>query len=142
MSLFKSRFAKLEAFVTAKNDERTPDMLKAAQAELDAAGAKLILVPHSEGIESGAQLDQHIEALKKDATEAKAAAKTAQDALTELKGKRVLDTNRVSSDAGKGGDDKGQENDDVKAEKTVTDSSRPWNAMADRMGFKAEEAKA
>jgi hypothetical protein len=109
MGLFSSKFAKLEAFVTAKSDERTPDMLKAAQAELDAAGAKLVLVPHSEGITSGAELDSYIEGLKAAATTAKAEAEKAATALAELKGKRVLDTARVTSDAGKEGDDQGTE---------------------------------
>ena len=142
MSLFKSRFAKLETFVNAKDGERTPDMLKAAQAELDAAGAKVILVPHSEGISSPEQLDKHIDTLKTDATEAKAEAKKAQDALTELKGKRVLDDQRTTPDAGKGGDDKGQPNAEAEAQKTVTDSSRSWNAQADRMGFTIEKPQA
>lgn len=142
MGLFSSRFAKLEAFVTAKADERTPDMLAAAQAELDAAGAKLILVPHSEGITNGAELDKHIEGLKSAATAANADAKKAQDALTELKGKRVVDETRSTADAGNGGDDKGQENEEATATKAVTDPNRKWNAMADRMGFTIEQPKA
>lgn len=142
MSLFKSRFTKLETFVNTKESERTPDMLKAAQAELDAAGAKLILVPHTEEVTSPEQLDKHIDNLKTDATAAKAEAKKAQDALSALRGQRVLDSGRHSSDAGKGGDDQGQENEEAKAEKTVTDPSRPWNAMADRMGFTIEKPQA
>lgn len=105
--LFKSKFAKLEAYAAAKADERTPEMLAAAQRELDNAGLGLILVPHSEKIKSGADLDSHIESLETAATTAKAAAETATKALAELKGKRVLDTNRVASDAGGEGDDQG-----------------------------------
>lgn len=107
MSLFKSRFAKLESYVTTKESERTPDMLQAAQRELDAAGAKLVLVPHSEGIASPEQLDKHIEDLRGEATTAKAEAKKATDTLAELRGKRVLDSARETADDGKGGDDQG-----------------------------------
>lgn len=135
MSLFKSRFAKLEAFVNAKESDRTPDMLKAAQAELDSHMAKLILVPHSEGISSPEQLDKHIGDLKADAATAKADAKRAQDALTELRGTRTVDSVRATADAGSGGDAKGELSEEQKATAAVTDSNRSWNAAAERMGF-------
>jgi len=146
--LFKSKFAKLEALVATKADDRTPEMLEAAQQELDRATAGLILVPKSETIKTGADLENHIEGLQKEATDAKASeatakaeAEKAQKALTDLKGTRVLDDARSSSDAGKGGDDAGQPSKEQEATKVVTDGNRKWNAMADNMGIGAPPAQ-
>jgi hypothetical protein len=141
MNLFKSRFTKLESFVSAKADERTPEMLAAAQSELDGLNADVVLVPKTDTIKSGTDLQSHLDKLANDATEATAAAKTAQDALTALKGTRVLDDARSSSDAGKGGDDAGQPSKEQEATKVVTDGNRKWNAMADNMGIGAPPAQ-
>lgn len=104
LNLFRSRFAALEALVSAKDEERTPEMLAAAQAEMDREGSGLILVPKAEGIQSADQLQQHIDDLVKEASEAKTAATTAQDALKALKGERVLPTQKLGGDKGNGGD--------------------------------------
>lgn len=102
MKLFKSKFASLEAFADAKPEERTPEMLAAAQAEMTYAG--IILVPMSDTVKSGEDLQKHMDSLVHDATVAKAAAKTAQDALAALKGERVLPSNKVTSEKKEGGD--------------------------------------
>ena len=102
MNLFKSRFANLEAYASAKPEERTPALLEAAQKDMTAAG--LILVPMTDTVKSGADLQAHIDGLETSATEAKAAAKTALDALVALKGERVLPTNKVTSDKKEDGD--------------------------------------
>lgn len=104
MSLFKSKFAKLESFSGAAVDTRTPEMLQLAQAEMDSANAGIVLVPKNEKFKTLAELDTYVESLEADATDAKAAAKTAQDALTELKGQRVLGSDKVASDKKEGGD--------------------------------------
>lgn len=100
MSLFRSRLAKVEALVTAKAEDRTPEQLEAAQTEL----GDFILVPKSDTIKSAADLQNHIDKLEGDAREAKAAAETAQKALTDLKGQRVLPSQKATSDKGEGGD--------------------------------------
>ncbi len=122
MGLFSSKFAKLEAFASTKADDRTPEMLQAAQAELSAAGAGLILVPQSETIKTGKDLENHIEQLQTAATTAKqaeeaakTAATTAQEALTALKGERVLGSDKVTSDKGTGGDKAGEPSAEDKA---------------------------
>lgn len=133
MGLFSSKFAKLEAFVSTEADKRTPDQLAAAQAELDAAGSGLILVPKTETIKTGADLDKHIADLKASETTAKAEAEKAQKALTDLRGTRVVDDARQTSDKGDGGD---VDNKAAKeAEAKVHNPEAPWNATADRMGF-------
>lgn len=138
---FKSKFAKLEALVATKADERTADQLSAAQAELDNAQAGVILVPKTDTITTGAQLQAHLEQLEKAAADAKAAEQTAkaeaekaQQALTELRGTRVVDDARQTSDKGEGGD-KHTEDEAAKAKATVTDPKRGWNAKADEMGI-------
>jgi hypothetical protein len=145
--LFKSKFAKLEALVAAKADDRTPEMLEAAQQELDRATAGLILVPKSDTIKTGADLEAHIEALQANATSAKAEAETAladakkaQEALVALKGERVLGSQNVSSDKGTGGDSEGQPNAAAEAHNTVHNPEHPWNAMADRLGYTVTQA--
>lgn len=102
MKLFKSKFASLEAFADAKPEERTPEMLAAAQVEMNAAG--LILVPMSDTIKTGADLQKHMDTLELNATTATEAATTAQNALKALKGERVLPTQKVTSDKQKDGD--------------------------------------
>lgn len=102
MNLFKSRFAKLEAYAAAKPEDRTPEMLAEAQQEINAAA--LILVPMTETIKSGADLQTHIDTLETKVTTATEAATTAQNALKALKGERVLPTQKVTSDKGDGGD--------------------------------------
>lgn len=92
MALFSSKFKALETLATTKAEERTEAQLTAAQAELDKANAGIILVPHTEGITSPAQLDAHITALEQRAEKAEKEAKTekaradaAQAKLTEAK---------------------------------------------------------
>lgn len=100
MNLFRSRLAKVEALVSTKAEDRTPEQLEAAQTEL----GDFILVPKSDNIKSAADLQNHIDRLEGDAREAKAAAETAQKALTDLKGQRVLPSQKATSDKGEGGD--------------------------------------
>lgn len=102
MNLFRSRYAKLEAYAAAKPEDRTPEMLAAVQDELNAAG--VILVPMSETLKSGADLQKHIDELETKATVATKAATTAQDALKELKGQRILPSQKVTSDKKEEGD--------------------------------------
>lgn len=111
LNLFRSRLSAVEAFLSAKTEERTAEMLAAAQAEFDKESAGLILVPKSEGVTSAAELQAHIDKLAdaatkatEDAATAKAAAETAQKALTDLKGQRVLSSQKVTSDKKEGGD--------------------------------------
>ncbi len=111
LNLFRSRLSAVEAFLSAKPEERTAEMLAAAQAEFDRESGGLILLPKSDTVQSAADLQKHIDTLTKAADDAvkaehvaKAAAETAQKALTELKGSRVLPTQRVTSDRGEGGD--------------------------------------
>lgn len=135
MSLFKSKFSKLEALAAAKEDERTPVMLAAAQEEHDRSGSGLILIPKSETIKDGAALDKYIEGLEAIAKTAKAEAAAAAKELEELKGKRVVE-GAAGSDKGDGGDELGAE---AKAEAARTASihstDAPWNAKAESMGF-------
>lgn len=133
MGLFSSKFAKLEAFVSTEADKRTPDQLAAAQAELDAAGSGLILVPKTETIKTGADLDKHIADLKASEATAKTEAEKATKALADLRGTRVVDEVRQTSDKGEGGDLDNKA--EKEAEAQVHNPERPWNAMADRMGF-------
>ena len=145
---FRSKFAKLEALVATKAEERTAEQLQAAQAELDNAQAGVILVPKTDTITSSAALQAHIDGLEKQATDAKAAAATAtaeaekaQKALTDLRGTRVVDDARATSDKGDGGD-KHTEDAAEKAKAKVTDPNRKWNAKADEMGIGAPPAEA
>lgn len=135
MSLFKSKFSKLEVLVDSEADKRTPAMLAAAQEELDRAGANLILVPKTDAIKDGAALDKHIENLEATAKKASEEAKKATDALAALKGQRVVD-GAAGSDKGQGGD---QMDEAAKAEAarqaTITSTDSPWNAKAEEMGF-------
>lgn len=103
--LFKSKFAKLEAFAAAKPEERTPDMLAAAQQEQDQQNTGVILVPKSEEIGTAADLQAHIEALETRATQAEAATAKVTKEMEELRGTRVLPTQKVTADGDKGGDD-------------------------------------
>lgn len=142
MNLFKSKLAKLEAFVDAKEGDRTPAMLAAAQEELDRASAGLMLVPKTESLKDGAALDKHLESLQAAATkaqeeakQAKAEAEKATKDLEDLKTKRVVD-GAAGSDKGEGGDEM---SDAEKAEAArmaaVHCADAPWNAEADAMGF-------
>ena len=131
MGLFSSKFAKLEAIASAKADERTPEMLQAAQAELNAAGAGLLLVPQTETIKTGKDLENHIEQLQTAATTATTAADTAQKALTELRGKRVLETQKVTSDKEEGGDATGKPSaEELELKKRVADMPHNKRAQA------------
>lgn len=139
---FKSKFAKLEALVATESDKRTPDQLAAAQQELDTAGAGLMLVPKTDTIKSGADLDAHVANLNKEATDAKAAAaasKAAEEKVTkelaDLRGSRVMDDQRKESDKQEGGDDQGQQSEAKKAAASVNNKEHKWNRMAEAMGF-------
>lgn len=115
MSLFRSKFAKLEALAAAKPEERTPEMLEAAQAELDTHTAGVILVPKTDTIKTGADLQNHIDGLEKKAKDADAAKvkaeadmKAAQDELAQLKAKvpnTGADTPVTGGDAPVSGDE-------------------------------------
>lgn len=122
MNLFRSKFAKLEALVATKADERTPDQLQAAQAELDTAQAGVILVPKSEGITTGAELQQFIDKLQKD-LQAEAERRAAVEKQMEaLRNTRVLDHAHANSDKGTGGDAQGAQS--AEAQETAKLQSR------------------
>lgn len=135
MNLFKSKFSKLEAFVNTKADERTADMLAAAQTELDTAGAGLILVSKTDTIKTGDDLQSHLDGLQSSANTAKAEAEKAQKALTDLKGSRAMDDHRKESDKGDGGDGNDKSAEEKAAAAIINDPDAKWNAMADRMGY-------
>lgn len=108
MNLFKSKFAKLEAFADAKPAERTPDMLAAAQAEMDTANSGVILVPKTDTVKSGADLQEHLNTLERRATTAEAAStkaaadlKKVSEELTALKAKEVGDGQAETPPSGK-----------------------------------------
>ena len=111
LNLFRSRLSAVEAFLSAKPEERTAEMLAAAQAEFDRESGGIIMVPKSETVQTAADLQKYIDGLVKAATDAvaaeriaKAAAETAQKALTDLKAERVLPSQRFTSDKKEGGD--------------------------------------
>ena len=62
MGLFKSRFPKLDALVSA--EERTEAMLAAAQNELDEVSAGLILVPKNDDFSTVEELNTALEGVK------------------------------------------------------------------------------
>jgi hypothetical protein len=80
----------------------------------------------------------------KDAENAATTAKTAAETeLAKVRGQRVLDTQRTTSDTGNGGD--GLDKEPTAAQKAleqVNDPNAPWNKMADGMGFTMPEAAA
>lgn len=144
MNLFRSKFAKLEALVAKEAKDRTADDLTQAQNELDTHNAGVILVPKSDTIKSAADLQSHIDGLvkaEKDAkaseATAKAEAEKAQKALADLRGSRVLDDARESTDKKKGGDKTGEPTEEEKREASVHSSDYSWNRKADAMGFGA-----
>jgi outer membrane murein-binding lipoprotein Lpp len=142
MNLFRSKFAKLEAMVAKKADERTADDLSAAQAEMDTNNAGVILVPKSDTIKSASDLQAHIDGLEKQVKEAKASEATAKaeaekatKALTDLRGTRVLDDARETTDKGKGGDKTGEPTEEEKREAQVHSTDYSWNKKAEAMGI-------
>ena len=104
MNLFKSIFSKLEAFTKAPTADRTTDMLQAAQAELDNAGAGVILVPKNDTITTAEQLQAHIDGLEARATTAEASLAEANKKLEAIEDKRLLTEQRATPDNGQGGD--------------------------------------
>ena len=84
MSLFRSKFAKLEALAAAKPEERTAEMLEAAQAELDTHTAGVILVPKTDTIKTGADLQKHIDGLEAKAKESDGAKTKAENELVTV----------------------------------------------------------
>lgn len=81
---FKKETKAIEALMTAKEGERTDEMLTAAQNELDAKGAGFMLVPQTDKIKSVAQLNAHLEALEARATKAEGELTKAQARVAEL----------------------------------------------------------
>jgi hypothetical protein len=134
--LFRSKFHRLEAFAAATPDQRNTENLAAAQGELDAAKAGLILVPKSETITSLAELMAHIQELQQAAQNAKAEAALATESLETLKKERVLTPQKVASDKGEGGDNMGEPSPEQRALSTIHNPNAPWNATADAMGFR------
>lgn len=134
--LFRSKFHRLEAFAAATPDQRNPENLAAAQGELDAAKAGLILVPKSETITSLSELMAHLQELQQTAQNAKAEAALATQALETLQQERVLTPQKVASDKGEGGDSMGEPTPEQRALATIHNPHAPWNATADAMGFR------
>jgi len=140
--LFKSKLTKVEAFVNAKADDRTPDMLAAAQAELDGLNANVIMVPKTDTIKSAGDLQNHVESLEKAATDAKAEVTTAKAEVTKVQGEmqtlkstRVLGSDKQTSDKGTKGDDLGEKTAEEETSEVVHDATAPWNAAADELGL-------
>lgn len=86
MGLFSSKFASLESYVDKKATDRKPEDLTNAQAEMDRANAGLILVPHSDKIKSGKELDEHITGLTSRAEKAENDLAEANKTIAKLKG--------------------------------------------------------
>lgn len=86
MGLFSSRFAKLEAYTDLKAGDRKPEHLAEAQTEMDRASAGLILVPTTDTIKTGKDLDAHIDGLKSRAEKAEGDLAEANKTITKLKG--------------------------------------------------------
>lgn len=151
MNLFRSKLAKVEAFVSASAKERTPDLLGAAQSELDALDAGVIMVPKTDTIKTAADLQQHLDTLEAQAktgreSQAKLAAAEKQVAtlmaeMEALRTQRVLPSNRVTADKDKGGDLNGELSAEKQVDAIVHDPSSPWNQAADEMGFILRETK-
>ena len=74
----------LQALMSAKEGERTDEMLSAAQTELDEMGSGFMLVPQTKDIKSVSDLNAHVKALETRATKAEGELTKAQARVTEL----------------------------------------------------------
>lgn len=87
MGLFSSKFASLESYVDKKATERKPEDLSNAQAEMDRSNAGLLLVPKTDTIKTGKDLDDHITGLTTRAEKAENELAEANKTIAKLKGK-------------------------------------------------------
>ena len=86
MGLFSSKFAILESYVDKKATERNAEDLTNAQVEMDRANAGLLLVPKTDTIKTGKDLDNHINGLTTRAEKAENDLAEANKTIAKLKG--------------------------------------------------------
>jgi ATP-dependent protease ClpP protease subunit len=164
MKFFGKKSSAIEALKGMKAEDFTPEQINAATAEITSNGINAFLVPITAEVKNATELQAMIDNLTnrastaegkvakaeadakaaKDAENAATTAKTAAETeLAKVRGQRVLDTQRTTSDTGNGGD--GLDKEPTAAQKAleqVNDPNAPWNKMADGMGFTMPEAAA
>lgn len=147
MGLFSSKFHKLETLAATKTEERKDEQLTAAQAELDAANAGVILVPKTADFKTLGELETHIEGLEKQASDAKAEADAAKKEAEEArKGKQTAEEGKKTAEEGKAkAEEEGKKKvEEVKGQRVLDDARKESDKEegGDDQGEESAEKKA